>query len=92
MVLHTCPHCATEFETAGHPDPSRLTCFNCNQRAEDPPDTAFDRMEGLPPPMEPQVWYTLDEAARYLRLPPRDYPPIGDTPPPHRLPGYRKGE
>ncbi len=25
MVLHTCPNCATEFETAGHPDPSRLT-------------------------------------------------------------------
>lgn len=69
MVLHTCPHCATEFETAGHPDPSRLTCFNCNQRAEDPPDTAFDRMEGVPPPIEPQVWYTLDEAASYLRLP-----------------------
>ena len=69
MVLYTCPHCSTEFETAGHPEPSGLTCFNCNQRAEDPPDTAFDRMEGVLPPMEPQVWYTLDEAARYLRLP-----------------------
>ena len=69
MVLYTCPHCATEFETAGHPDPSRLTCFNCNQRPVDPPDTGFDRMEGVPPPMEPQVWYTLDEAARYLRVP-----------------------
>ncbi len=69
MVLYTCPYCATEFETAGHPDPSRLTCFNCNQRAIDPPDTGYDRTEDLLPPMEPQAWYTVDEAASYLRLP-----------------------
>ena len=36
MAIYTCPVCAEVFDTAGHPDPARLTCFNCNQRADEP--------------------------------------------------------
>lgn len=68
MAIYTCPICAEVFDTAGHPDPARLTCFNCNQRAEEP-GYGYDRTEDLSPPMEPQMWYSVDEAARYLRLP-----------------------
>ena len=68
MAIWTCPVCAAIFDTAGHPAPSGLTCFNCNQRAEEP-GCGYDRAEDLPPPMEPQMWYSVDEAARYLRLP-----------------------
>ena len=68
MGRYTCPVCAEEFETLGHPDPEQLTCFNCNQKAANP-GYGYDRTEGIEPPVEPQVWYTVDEAARYLRLP-----------------------
>lgn len=68
MPLYTCPHCAQVFDTAGHPDPAQLTCFNCHQRADES-GYGYDRTQDLPPPLEPQVWYSVDEAARYLRLP-----------------------
>lgn len=68
MALYTCPHCATEFETAGYPNPEDLTCFNCNEKAARP-GAGYDRMQGVDEPLEPQTWYTVDEAARYLRLP-----------------------
>ncbi len=68
MARYACPNCATEFETIGHPEPEHLTCFNCNERASDP-GNGYDRMRGVDAPLEPQMWYTVDEAARYLRLP-----------------------
>ena len=68
MAIYTCPICSEVFDTAGHPDPARLTCFNCHQKADEP-GYGCDRTEDLPPPMDPQMWYSVDEAARYLRLP-----------------------
>ena len=68
MPRYACPFCATEFETAGYPRPEGLTCFNCNEKASDP-GNGYDRMRGVDEPVTPQVWYTVDEAARYLRLP-----------------------
>ena len=68
MARYACPNCAEVFDTAGHPDPDRLTCFNCHQRADEP-GYGYDRTQDLPPPLEPQTWYSVDEAARYLRFP-----------------------
>ena len=68
MPLYACPNCGETFDTAGHPDPARLTCFSCHQRGGEP-GYGYDRTEDLPPPLEPQAWYSVDEAARYLRLP-----------------------
>ena len=43
MPGYACPHCGETFETAGHPAPARLTCFNCHQRADEP-GYGYDRI------------------------------------------------